>query len=60
MSENDKPLHGARISVFSFKRSFSTNLKGYYHILLFPGEYVVTVNAAGHLPAAKVINFIFV
>ncbi|KAG8185509.1 hypothetical protein JTE90_019764 [Oedothorax gibbosus] len=56
LAENNKPLQGAKISIFSFKRSFSTNLKGYYHILLFPGEYVITVKADGYRPVTKIVH----
>ncbi|GFW42006.1 carboxypeptidase D [Trichonephila clavipes] len=53
---NNKPIPHAQIIVRGFDRSFTSNLKGFYHILLFSGEYVVTVTADGHLPLTKIVH----
>ncbi|GFT10954.1 carboxypeptidase D [Nephila pilipes] len=52
----NKPVSHAQITVRGFSRSYTSNLKGFYHILLFSGEYVVTVSADGHLPLTKIVH----
>ncbi|XP_055924205.1 carboxypeptidase D-like [Argiope bruennichi] len=55
-SDDDKPLPRAKITVHGFSRSFTSNQEGFYHILVFSGEYVVMVNADGYLPLTKIVH----
>ncbi|GIY90390.1 hypothetical protein CEXT_552002 [Caerostris extrusa] len=52
----DKPLPHAQITVRGFSKSFTSDIKGFYHILLFSGEYVVMVSADGYLPLTKIVH----
>ncbi|XP_071039016.1 carboxypeptidase D [Parasteatoda tepidariorum] len=51
-----QPLPFAEISIANFTRQFHSYSDGDYHLLLFPGEYVVTVIAGGHLPLTKIVH----
>ncbi|KFM71636.1 Carboxypeptidase D, partial [Stegodyphus mimosarum] len=51
-----KPLAGSHISVRGYSRFSFSNANGIFHVMLFPGEYVVIVTADGYLPLTKIVR----
>lgn len=57
VSTNNKPVQNARISIEGFSRCFESDSKGFYHIILYPGEYIVMTSRNGYQPLTKVCYF---
>lgn len=56
VSNNNKPIQNALISIEGFSRCFASDSNGFYHLILYPGEYIIMISRDHYLPLKKVIH----